>query len=416
MWARQAPRLGQAVWHSARVRRPVVLLLFAAVFVGEAMWSAIVPLIPEFAHRFSLSPLESGFLLASASVAILVVSIPAGVVGERFGVRRVTLVALAVIALSDAGQGVAGTFWELVAARLLFGVGFGALWTTGLAWLSEATGEHRSKALALTVTTAGVGNVAGPAFAGALVDRYGLAAPFAVAAAVTAVLVAALALETSGTGHRDAIEGIPGGGAVVAAMRDRLVVASLVLMALGGMLGGAVNLLVPLELHRAGVSAAGIGAAFAASAILFIASSAVVAHIGDRAVRAGVGAAACAAAAAILLIPLASTSAASVVTFLLARGPVAAVLYTVTFPLGALGGREAGIGVGTVAALLNIVWAASMLVAPIAAGAVSQAAGDRAAYAAVAALSVAVAVWIAFAGPPAPARRPALGESPSTSA
>ena len=104
MWARQAPRLGQAVWHSARVRRPVVLLLFAAVFVGEAMWSAIVPLIPEFAHRFSLSPLESGFLLASASVAILVVSIPAGVVGERFGVRRVTLVALAVIALSDAGR------------------------------------------------------------------------------------------------------------------------------------------------------------------------------------------------------------------------------------------------------------------------------------------------------------------------
>ena len=228
--------------------------------------------------------------------------------------------------------------------------------------------------------------------------------------------MAALALEASGTGHRDAIEGIPGGGAVVAAMRDRLVVASLVLMALGGMLGGAVNLLVPLELHRAGVSAAGIGAAFAASAILFIASSAVVAHIGDRAVRAGVGAAACAAAASILLIPLASTSAASVVTFLLARGPVAAVLYTVTFPLGALGGREAGIGVGTVAALLNIVWAASMLVAPIAAGAVSQAAGDRAAYAAVAALSVAVAVWIAFAGPPAPARRPALGESPSTSA
>jgi hypothetical protein len=100
-----------------------------------------------------------------------------------------------------------------------------------------------------------------------------------------------------------------------------------------------------------------------------------------------------------------------VVIFLLARGPVAAVLYTVTFPLGAVGGRAAGIGVGTVAALLNIMWAASMLVAPVAAGAVAQAAGDRAAYAVVAALSVAVAVWVASAGPPAPARRPALGES-----
>jgi len=385
------------------------------VFVGEAMWSAIIPLVPEYAHRFALSPLESGFLLASASVAILIVSIPAGMVGDRFGVRRVTLVALALIALGDAGQGVASSFLGLVAARTLFGVGFGALWTTGLAWLSEAAGERGSKALALTVTTAGVGNVAGPAFAGVLVDRYGLAAPFTVAAVVTGLIVTALALDTSGTGHREASKGLPG-GAVIAALHDRLVVTSLVLMALGGMIGGAVNLLVPLELHRDGVTAAGIGAAFAASAVLFIGISAGVAHLGDRAVRASVGAAACAFAAAIMLIPLASTAAASVVVFLLARGPVAAVLYTVTFPLGTAGGREAGIGVATVAALLNIVWAASMLVAPVAAGAVSQAAGDRAAYAAVAALSVAVAVWIASTSPPAPARRPALGESRSTSA
>jgi MFS family permease len=232
---------------------------------------------------------------------------------------------------------------------------------------------------------------------------------------VTAILVGALALEPSRTGHREPREAAPAGGAVVTALRDRLVLASLVLMALGGMIGGAVNLLVPLELHRDGVTAAGIGAVFAASAVLFIGSSAVVAHIGDRAVRAGVGAAACACAAAIFLIPLASTTSASVISFLLARGPVGAVLYTVTFPLGAAGGRGAGIGVGTVAALLNIMWAASMLVAPVAAGAVSQAAGDRAAYAAVAALSLAVSVWVASTRPPAPARRPALDES-STSA
>ena len=127
------------------MRRPVVLLLFAAVFVGEVMWSAIVPLVPAFAHRFALSPLQSGVLLASASVAILIVSIPAGMLGERLGARRVTLAAMAVLAVADAGQGLAGTFWELLAARTLFGVGFGALWTTGLAWLSEAAREHQAR-------------------------------------------------------------------------------------------------------------------------------------------------------------------------------------------------------------------------------------------------------------------------------
>ncbi len=52
------------------------------------------------------------------------------------------------------------------------------------------------------MTTAGLGNVAGPAFAGLLVQRFGLAAPFTVAAVVTLLLAAWLALVPSGTGHR----------------------------------------------------------------------------------------------------------------------------------------------------------------------------------------------------------------------
>ena len=393
------------------MRRPVVLLLFTAVFVGEVMWSAIVPLVPAFAHRFSLSPLQSGVLLASASVAILLVSVPAGMIGERLGARRVTLAALAVLAVADAGQGLAGTFWELLAARTLFGVGFGALWTTGVAWLTEAARDHQSQVLSLTVTTAGLGAVAGPAFAGVLVQRYGLAAPFAVAAAVTVILGAWLALEPSGSGRSPA----PAQAtvrALAAAMRERRVSASLALMGLGGLLGGAVNLLVPLQLHQNGVTTAAIGAAFAASAVLFIASSAAVAHLGDRAAQAGVGAVATAIAAAILVIVLVSTSTAAVVAFLVVRGPVSAVIYTVTFPLGVRGGREAGIGVATMAALLNIVWALSTLVAPIVAGALAQTAGPRAAYGLVAVLCLAAAPWIAAARP-APAAQAGAGRTTS---
>lgn len=98
----------------------------------------------------------------------------------------------------------------------------------------------------------------------------------------------------------------------------------------------------------------------------------------------------------------------AVVAFLIVRGPVSAVIYTVTFPLGVRGGREAGIGVATMAALLNIVWALSTLIAPIVAGALAQTVGARAAYGLVAVLCLAAAPWIATAGP-APAVRPALG-------
>src|SRR5437763_8232626 len=128
------PARRRQLWHAAGVRRPVVLLLYASLFVGEVLWIAIVPLVPAFATRFSLSPLRSGILLASASIAIVLVSVPAGAIGERVGARRVTLAAVAVMVAADAGQGLAGSFWTLVAARTLFGVGFGVLWTTGVAW------------------------------------------------------------------------------------------------------------------------------------------------------------------------------------------------------------------------------------------------------------------------------------------
>src|SRR5439155_20309441 len=151
------------------VRRPLVVLLFLAIFAGELMWNAIVPLVPAFSQRFGLSKLEGGELLASTSVAILLVSIPAGMLSERYGERRLTLVAMAVMAAADLGQGLAGSFAALLGARALFGLGFGILWTAGVAWLSEASGDRHAQALSLAMTTAGFGAIAGPAFAVVLV-------------------------------------------------------------------------------------------------------------------------------------------------------------------------------------------------------------------------------------------------------
>ncbi|MDX6496281.1 MAG: hypothetical protein QOE17_2267, partial [Gaiellales bacterium] len=121
------------------------MLLFLAIFAGELMWHAIVPLVPEFSQRFGLTKLQGGELLASTSVAILLVSVPAGMLSERFGVRRLTLVSLAVMAVADLGQGMAGSFVALLGARALFGLGFGILWTAGVAWLSEVSGDRHAQ-------------------------------------------------------------------------------------------------------------------------------------------------------------------------------------------------------------------------------------------------------------------------------
>ncbi|HVG89454.1 MAG TPA: hypothetical protein VM823_10795, partial [Gaiellales bacterium] len=82
------------------------------------------------------------------------------------------------------------------------------------------------------------------------------------------------------------------------------------------------------------------------------------------------------------------------VGFLLARAPVTALLFTIAFPLGLVGARAAGISVTTVAALLNMVFAASALAGPLVAGALDQLAGDRFAYLTSMALSLAVVAWM----------------------
>src|SRR2546421_11029359 len=74
-----------------------------------------------------------------------------------------------------------------------------------------------------------------------------------------------------------------------AAMASRLILSSLLLMTLGGFVGGATNLLAPLQLHQNGLSSAAIGVAFSAAAIAFIASSGLVARFGERAAGVRVG-------------------------------------------------------------------------------------------------------------------------------
>jgi MFS family permease len=368
--------------------RVAVVLLYALLFVGEVIWTASVPLVPEFGRRFALGELETGILLASASLAILAVAVPSGQLADRLGPRRVTLAAGVIITVSIVGQGLAPTYAALLAARALFGIGFGAFWTAGIAWLSGAVPEERrSAALAATMTLAGAGSVAGPSFAGSLVERFGIAAPFAVAAALTGLLTAGLAFAGGRvalpTGHRALRD-------VVRAVGDeRLVIAGLVLMLVGSTASAVVNLLVPLRLDANGLSQTAIGVAFSAASAVFLLSSATMTRLGDRAATAVAGGVAALVVAAALTGLAMATATALVVALLVLRTAAMAVAYTASLPLAVAGARRSGIGEGAVIGLLNVAWSGAAVAAPVAAGALAQTAGDSAAYLAAAAVCAA---------------------------
>jgi predicted MFS family arabinose efflux permease len=375
------------------MRRLAASLIYLAIFAGEMLWNGFVPLVPELSQRFDLSKLQAGVLLGTTSAFILLVSLPAATVCERFGPRRLTVLSTFVIAASALVQGFASSYGELIAGRALFGIGFGVLWITGLRWLAEIAGTRESQALSLTVTTAGLAAVVGPALAGVTVTQFGMGPPFVVIAVVNALLALAMWWEPTGSGMATTHEQ-PLTEMLRVAASDRLVVVSLVVTMTAALMGAAISLLVPLQLHANGVSTTEIGAAFGLSAAVFIVCSATVARAAERAVRIRVAVWALAGSVVVIVIPVVGESTPALVGFLLARAPMTALLFTIAFPLGALGARRAGITVGAVAALINIAWSVVMLVGPVVFAVIAQTMGDRAAYVVLMAVFVCSIAWI----------------------
>ena len=129
-----------------------MVLVYIALFVAELSWSGITPLIPSYVEQYDLTDFEGGLVLSIASLGILVASLPASMVTQRVSPRTLTLTAMAVIAAAGFAMAVAPGYWWIVAARLVFGVGFGFMWVSTAAWLADAAGYD-------SATCAGVDHV-----------------------------------------------------------------------------------------------------------------------------------------------------------------------------------------------------------------------------------------------------------------
>ncbi len=390
------------------MRRGVVVLLYVTLLVSEMSWSAAAPLLPSFAERFSLSDSGAGLILSVASMAILLVSIPAGAITRRIGARRLTVMAAVTMTLGNVGTGLASNYGWLLAGRAVFGLGLGMLWVGGTSWLHDAAGDQRSRALSMTSAVIGVGSLIGPAFAGVVGEHLGLGVPFLVLAVANVAVVLALLLESSGTAGASGEAEPALRDMVRAAGGDDMIRGSVLLMLMGSLLWLTSYLLVPLRLDAAGWSAADIGVAFSISSLIYAGVSWVVARRAERWATLGVAAAATGGLAASLLVVVVSASVGATVTFLMLAGIATAVMIALTFPLGVAGSRH--VSVALIGGLLNVAWAISGLVGPTLGGIAAEAVGDRLTFLSLAAITGAAALWMLRAGRSLGAERPRSGE------
>ena len=373
--------------------RRSVLPIYALFLLETLTWIAMVPLAPTYAEDFGLDGVETGAILAAASLAALVAALPLGVLADRFGAREVTLASAGLFTAATLGQGLAGDFWSLLLARAGFGVAFGALWGAGASWLSNSLSHgRRARALAAATTVAGLGFAIGPVFAGVVADRFATGTPFILlafaAAAVTIALLSvppARATDASAQSVREVLRVV---------RRDELVLAGIAIIVLIGLVGGGVNLLVPLQLKANDVSTARIGLLFSVASAVYTVVSAVVARLGERSATLRVGGVAAVLTGLTIVLPLTSTSTAAAVAFVLLRAPPWSTMDTIIYPLAAAGAHRSALGRGSVMGLVMLGWAAASTVGPILAGAIADSAGDRAAYLVMVAVCLVVGGWL----------------------
>ena len=373
--------------------RRMFVLMYALVFLDEIALLGLVPLLPGYTRAYDLSTTEAGALLAAAPLAIVVASIPAGRLSDRLGSRRVTLAAGVLIVLATAGTAAASGFALLLVTRAAFGLASGTIWSAGLAWIGDSASDaRRSAALGTVITVAGVGGMAGPVFCGFLAEHVGRGAPWAVVSGATVLVVVALA--ASNPGRSVAHEHLPLRHITGKMRSEPLLVGAVAIMLLGGVGDGIVNLIAPLQLSDNGLSEGRIGLWFSIGAAIFIVVSAATTRMGERAVSLRAAAFFAALQAAILLPVLVSSATAVVVFMILARFAVAALPYTIGYPLAAVGSARLGLGTGTVNGLLGLVWGAGSFVAPPVAGVIADTIGDQAAYGLLVGFCLIMAGWI----------------------
>jgi MFS family permease len=158
--------------------------------------SIISPVLPQYALSFSVPVALVGWAISAFALARVVTDIPAGLLADRFGKKKIMILGLVLIILSAIGAGLADTYAWLIFARIVGGIGSALYMTAGITWVVQLTaGKARGRYMSMYTGLVLAGTIFGPTIGGYTAARFGLNAPFfAWAALGVAGLIATIPL------------------------------------------------------------------------------------------------------------------------------------------------------------------------------------------------------------------------------
>jgi MFS family permease len=352
----------------------VVVLVQALLGFESAMYSAVTPVLPHYAHVLHAAKPAVGVLTAAYPAGIIPGSLLGAWIAHRAGVRRTSLIGLLLFAVSIAGFGFGTDIVTLDALRFVQGIGCGFIWGGGLTWvIAVAPRERRGAVLGSVFAAAIFGTLLGPVL-GTLAVTVGTGPVFAV------VGVVSLGLAAWTVRHDEPAPWTTGpetSTPLRAAMRSRRIRLGSWLILLEAATIGATSTLLPLRLARFGASGIMIGATFLLASLV---STRVAGPIGRTVDRRGAGLPLCVGltltAVLMALLPLPQTAVLlAIVSVIALGGPLTAY----TIPAMAMitdAAEQAGIPLAVATMMLNLAWAVGETVGAPAAANISQVTSD----------------------------------------
>lgn len=176
----------------SRVRGKVLLLLCGMYFITYLDRVSISTAAPFMKADLHLSNTELGLALSAFAVPYAFFQIIGGLIGDRFGPRKVLGVVGLLWALATAATGMATGLGSLVVARLGLGFGEGASFPTATSamakWMPE---DRRGLAQGITHSASRIGNAVAPVVMAAIIATLGWRVSFLITGALSLLWVIA---------------------------------------------------------------------------------------------------------------------------------------------------------------------------------------------------------------------------------
>jgi len=194
---------------SATRRWGAVAALGLSVLVVGLDLTVLNLALPTLARELHASTGDLQWFIAAYSLVVAAFLLPAGMLGDRLGRKKVLILALIMFGASSAACAYSVSAGELIAARAVLGLGAAAILPLALSVLPVLfTEEERPRAIAAVSAAIFLSYPVGPILGGWLLDRFWWGSVFLinVPVVIVAVVVVALLMPESRSAERPRVD------------------------------------------------------------------------------------------------------------------------------------------------------------------------------------------------------------------